>query len=126
MSASPYVRTQVLTSDSPGLVVLMLQRAAADLDAGADAYRRGQPADAHRPLRRAMDLLDHLDAVLDVTAWEHAGRLRGLYRFWTSQIPEAAARGDHETLARIRDQVDGLREAFEAAAQTVRDSGGGR
>jgi flagellar secretion chaperone FliS len=114
---SAYTRSAVLTASKEQLVVMLYDGAHRYLAQAAIAMREQDIAGAHRKLRRAEAIIDHLRATLDMEqGGEIAARLLRIYLFCSRYLNEARLKRDPERIERVDGLLLGLREAFAQAA----------
>lgn len=111
---------------SPGrAVVLLYERLLRDLDDAATALAGGDRATAHHPLIHAQQLVDGLDAALDVEVWPAAAGLRDLYDYVGRLLVEANLAGDRAKVEECRRILEPLASAWaEAWAATASEGAG--
>jgi flagellar secretion chaperone FliS len=113
-----FLAQQVETATPAGLLVMLYDRLAVDLVRGEDALLAGDRAAAHTALLHAQEIVAELLSTLDPGAWEGGGRLASLYTYLLSELLGANVARDAARVARCRELVEPLRDAWREAAST--------
>jgi flagellar protein FliS len=111
-----FLAQHVETATPAGLLVMLYDRLTVDLVRAEDALAAGDRAGAHTALLHAQDIVAELLSSLDTTAWEAGERLAGLYAFLLRELLAANVAGDAARVARCRELVEPLRDAWREAA----------
>ncbi len=93
-----YQQTQVMTSSRVQLIVLLYDGAIQAMQLAQDSIRRNNQLDKARFLRRAVNIISELSAVLDMErGGAIAGSLRRLYEYMLAELLQANLRhrADH-------------------------------
>ncbi|WP_249009145.1 flagellar export chaperone FliS [Conexibacter sp. DBS9H8] len=108
-----YQTSAVLTASQPQLLVMLYDGAHRFLLQAAHAMRNRQIEDAHRKLRRAELIINHLNASLD---FEHGGTLAGqlaaIYGFSLRHLNAARLHRDPEEIEQVDRILAPLRDAW--------------
>lgn len=113
-------RTMQVSTASPGKLVWLLFDGAARFCAQAQrAVVAGDFEGAHRYVVRVQDIVDELDAALDMRAGEPARALERVYAFARSRLVEANLRKDAELLGVLQGMFEELRATWEEAMKEV-------
>lgn len=122
--ANRYTRAQAETAAPERLMVLLFEAALKHMRTAAVALEQGRPADAHRSLARANEIVVQLHASLDPAhAPALCERLGELYRFVCGRLLEATTANDPR-LAREAERV--FAPIAEGFTQAVASLGGAR
>ncbi|MFA7323874.1 MAG: flagellar export chaperone FliS [Candidatus Nanopelagicales bacterium] len=101
------------TASPARLVVMVYDRLLLDLDRAEQSLRSSEQA--HEHLLHAQEIIMELLTALDVTAWEGARQLSGIYTFLYRELVEANIRRDPDSVASCRALVEPLRDAWAQA-----------
>jgi len=122
--ANRYAQAQAETASPERLMVLLFEAALKHMRTAAVALEQGRPADAHRSLSRAGEIVAQLHASLDHTRSPGlCDRLAELYRFVCGRLLDAST-GNDPRLAREAERV--FAPIAEGFAQAVASLGGAR
>jgi flagellar protein FliS len=111
-----YRRGAVMTATREQLVVLLYDGARRFLRKAAIAMRAREVEAAHKALRSAERIIDHLDGTLDMDQGDLAQRLRAVYRFYLRHLNEARMTLDADKVEAVSNMLGELREAWATIA----------
>ncbi|MER3472743.1 MAG: flagellar export chaperone FliS [Armatimonadota bacterium] len=118
-----YQRTQVDTASPVRLIVMLYDGAIRFLRQGQSAMQRGDREKQNDYLVRAQRILAELTSSLNLEeGGEIAVNLMALYQFMTEQLVLANLQDDVGKVQKVREMLEGLREAWAQAESTVRVS----
>jgi flagellar secretion chaperone FliS len=115
LTAAPqaYRENTVLSATPEQLVVMLYDGARRFLRQAATAMRAHEVESAHNALRRAEQIVVHLDGVLDDgQGGELASRLHTIYQFALSHLNRARMDQDAQKLVEVADLLGELRESW--------------
>jgi flagellar protein FliS len=115
LAAAPqaYRENTVLSATPEQLVVMLYDGARRFLRQAANAMRAREVESAHNALRRAEQVIAHLDGVLDdEQGREVAQRLHAIYRFSLAHLNRARMDQDPQKLVEVSDMLGELRESW--------------
>ncbi len=115
VTAAPqaYRENTVLSATPEQLVVMLYDGARRFLRQGANAMRAREVENAHNALRRAEQVIAHLDGVLDdEQGGQLAQQLHSIYRFSLAHLNRARMEQDPQKLAEVSDMLGELRESW--------------
>lgn len=112
--AAEYVDNSLSTASPARLVVMLYDRLVLDLERAEGAIGSAEPAGPH--LLHAQDIVMELLSSLDVTAWDGASRLAGIYTFLYTELVRANVARDADGVAACLGLVVPLRDAWRDAA----------
>jgi flagellar protein FliS len=125
MTTNPYraasaYRDHAVTTASPArLVVLVFERLVLDMERAITAIETGEHPYAH--LIHAQELLMALLDALDLTAWEHAPQLAGIYAHVHRNLVSANVERDDQRVRACLDIIRPLKDAWTHAAMSAGD-----
>lgn len=117
LAATPnaYRQSAILTAPPERLVVMLYDGAIRFLHQAAAAVRGQDIAAAHGKLRRAEDIVAHLNATLDhERGGEIAAQLQAIYLFCRRQLNEARVSRDAEKIEVVIGLLAQLRDSWAA------------
>lgn len=113
-------RSDGLASQSPQrLLVLLYQRLGADLARAEACLLERRPADAHRELVHAQDIVTELRLALDLTRWPQGATLLEVYAYLEQQLVRANVTKSAAIVSECRHLVTPLTEAWQGAYLAV-------
>jgi flagellar protein FliS len=114
LAASPqsYRESAILTAPPQRLVVMLYDGAHRFLYQAAAAMRAGQADVSSDRLRRAEDIVSHLQSTLDMSQGEISHRLDAIYRFCLQQLAQARVRKQPERIDDVMRLLGELRDAW--------------
>lgn len=122
--ANRYAQAQAETASPERLMVLLFEAALKHMRTAAVALEQGKPAEAHRSLSRAGEIVVELHASLDrARAPELCDQLGEIYRFVCGRLLEATTQNDPR-LAREAERV--FAPVADGFTQAVKSLGGAR
>ena len=105
---------------SPGrMVVALYQRLLVDLERGQQAIEDGDVAMAHDSIMHAQSIVSALHDSLDARQWPPAHNLKAIYVFLLFELVTANVEKDAARVAKCRELVVPLRDAWISAAGIV-------
>jgi flagellar protein FliS len=108
-----YRENAVLSATPAQLVVMLYDGARQFLRRAAEAMRAGEVERAHNSLRRAEQIVAHLDGVLDhEQGAELAGRLQAIYSFCLAHLGRARWSQDAEKVEEVGEILGELRASW--------------
>ena len=110
-----FVQDGLSTVPPARLLLMLYERLLRDLDDAGAAIDAGSVGRAHTALTHAQAIVDELRLALDPAAWDGATSLAGVYDWVTVQLMEANVRKDAAIVARCREVLSPLAEAWSAA-----------
>ncbi|HEY4280282.1 MAG TPA: flagellar export chaperone FliS [Conexibacter sp.] len=115
LAASPqsYRESAILTAPPQRLVVMLYDGAHRFLYQAAAATRAGQFSAASDRLRRAEEIISHLQSTLDMSQGEISHRLDAIYRYCLTQTAQARVRKDPERIDEVSGLLAELRSAWD-------------
>jgi flagellar protein FliS len=113
---SRYLADTVATAAPSRLLTMLFDRLALDVERAEAALLTGRRADANQQLTHGQDIVVELMSSLDMGTWEGAPGLMSVYTFLYSQLVEAFVKGDAEQVARCREIIAPLHDAWHEAA----------
>lgn len=113
-AASTYRDHAVTTASPARLVVLVFERLVLDMERAIAAIEVGSHPYTH--LIHAQELLMALLDALDLTAWEHAPQLAGIYAHVHGNLVTANVERDASLVRDCLDIITPLRDAWTQAA----------
>jgi flagellar protein FliS len=112
-TSQAYRESAVLSASPVQLIVMLYDGARRFLRLAGAAMRDGEIERAHKALRRAEQILLHLDGVLDDERGEPiAGQLHPIYRFCLAHLGRARFDLDATKLEEVSDLLGELRESW--------------
>ncbi|GIV18748.1 MAG: flagellar protein FliS [Armatimonadota bacterium] len=118
-----YQRTQVDTASPAKLVVMLYDGAIRFLKQGQTAMQQGNREKQNHCLVRAQRIITELASSLDLEAGgEIATNLMALYQFMHEQLVIANLQDDVNTVQKVREMLESLREAWARVEVAVRES----
>jgi flagellar protein FliS len=118
-SRSAYQRSAILTASREQLVVMLYDGAHRFLAQASYAMRERNFNEAHRRLRRAELIIEHLRGTLDMEqGGEIAVRLQRIYLFCSRHLNEARVNFDPDRVDRVDALLLELREAWAQVARS--------
>lgn len=114
-----YKSNAVTTATPMGLVVMLYERLARDLDVAEAALGVRDLETANSQLQHAQEIVLELRVALDPTQWEGAANLGRFYDFLHDQLVAANVAKSGEQVAACRALVQPLLEAWSAAAANI-------
>ncbi|GAA3801792.1 flagellar export chaperone FliS [Nocardioides panacisoli] len=115
-----YVGNSVSTASPARLLVMLVERLVLDVERGLRAQVDGDWPEAHQQLLHAQDIVNELQASLDVDLMPAGTELASLYEYLRRRLVTANVRRDpdttHEALLIARQLCDTWRQAAMAAA----------
>jgi len=113
---SQYRKAQVVTVDRGRLIVLLYEGAISFLTKAKASLAEGDIAGASNFINRAQDIIDELNASLNMEAGgDIATNLRRLYLFMGDQLVRAKIKSDTEPLNDVTRMLTTLNEAWREA-----------
>ena len=104
------------TASPARIVVMAYDRIDRDLAGAIVALDARDVQRSHDLLCHAQDLVHELHNMLDLDAWEHAGKLASIYRYVIDLLVQANVRKSVGEAAEARTLLAGLGDAFRQAA----------
>lgn len=118
-----YRRTQVDTASPAKLVVMLYDGAVRFLRQAETAMQRGDREAQNHNLVRAQRIIAELASSIDMDAGgELAINLLAIYQFMNEKLVLANLQDDIETVQRVREMMESLREAWMQVEHAVRSS----
>jgi flagellar protein FliS len=115
LTASPqaYRENAVLSATPEQLVVMLYDSARRFIRQAASAMRAGEVEPAHNTLRRAEQIITHLDGVLDhEQGHELADRLHAIYLFCLAHLNRGRLGLEADKLEEVAEMLGELRESW--------------
>jgi len=122
MPANPYASyrdTAVLSATPAQLVTMLYDRLLLDLRTAHAALGTGNDAEATYRLGHAGDIVAMLADSLDVTQWDGANDLLGIYLYTAQGIVSATASRNADTVLECITLLEPLRASWHEAATTL-------
>jgi flagellar protein FliS len=112
-----YQDTAVTTQSKGRLIVLLYEGAIKFLKLAIKELEAQDFAEKGRYINRAQDIINELNAVLDVDAGgEIATNLRSLYTFMNTRLSEANSKRDPEMIREVINLLEELNQSWKAIA----------
>jgi len=115
-AATAYRCHAAQTASKTQLVVMLTSRMASDIAQAITAITDRAPADAHRHLVHAQDIIDELDNALDSDMCPAGADLRSLYNYVREQLVEANVGKDTTAATNAHQIAVQIADMFRAAA----------
>ena len=114
-----FLRESVLSASPERLVTMMYDRLTLDLERAATAATEGDRGATSLHAGHAQDILAELMSSLDLSFWDGAKNLFGLYTYLLTETMAATVELDAARLAACRAHVAELRDAWHGALHEV-------
>lgn len=101
------------------LVVMLLEKMVRDLDDSMAAIEAGDVPLVHKKLMNAQEIINELDAALNVDLWPGGKDLKEVYSFILDQLVQANVTKTTEPVRAVRPLVVDILESFRAAYTEV-------
>ena len=115
-----YKNLAVNTLTPAELLVLLYEQLDLNLNRAVSAVNKGNPAEAHRFIMRAQDIVMYLVEILDMR-YPISKDLLKLYGYLSTQLIRANSRKDPELLSEIRSTVNELKDIWKQADALARE-----
>jgi flagellar protein FliS len=114
---SAYKDNAISTQSKGRIVVMLYDGAIKFLDQAVKALEENNIAEKGKYVAKAMDIINELDAVLDIEAGgEVAANLRNLYGFMRRHLQVGHLSNDVQTIREVRSLLNDLNEGWKAVA----------
>jgi len=114
-----YLTDGVTTASPARLVVRLFERLVRDLNEGEQGLRSGDWEAAHKALLHAQEIVVELRSTLDVSRWEHAGKLDRIYEFAHQQLVLANVSKDANLVQTVTGLIEPLWDAWRQACALI-------
>jgi len=114
-----FLRESVLAASPERLVTMLYDRLALDLERAAGAAEQGDRSETAHHAGHAQDILAELMSSLDLSTWDGAKNLFGLYTYLLTETMAATVALDPARLTACRTHVAELRDAWHGALHEV-------
>ena len=114
-----YVADAVETVTPAQLVTMLYDKLVRDLAEAEQALAAGDVTVSHGRLVHAQEIVLELHSSLDTSRWEAAAGLADLYVFLVKELMAANVAKDRKRVAKCRQQVEPLRDAWHRAARQL-------
>jgi flagellar protein FliS len=118
LASTKFLADRVMTATPAQRVVMLYDRAILDVHRATAASAGGDPVAASEHVMHALAIVAELRSVLDLTQWDGAAQLSGLYQWVMGRLIECRT-GDAEQLAVVVEVLTTLRSAWQQAAEEV-------
>ena len=114
-----YVGDAVTTSSPQGVLVMLYDRLALDLERAQRDVAAGNRTGASEQLQHAQEIVLELLSSLQVDVWEGGPRLAALYKWLIGELIQANIKLDTNRISSCRQVVEPLRDAWRQAAASL-------
>ena len=114
-----YLAERVATASPEQLIMMLLDRAVAELHLAQQALTEGDRLSASPRLRKAQDIVGELRCSLDLSVGEIAEQLDELYRFAYRELVEAGLDGEATRVADVVAILEPVRSGWSEACCNV-------
>jgi flagellar protein FliS len=118
-----YKKTQIDTADQGKLIVMLYDGAIRAVNKAIELMPKKEIEEIHNSIIKAQEIVMELTSSLNMDIGEISEKLFSIYMYMNNKLTEANVKKDIAPLKEVKNHLEKLREAWEAAAKKEAGSG---